>query len=207
MLIAGDVFQITLEGFSLIEPITNVFYYGASSSSTDPADPYIAVINEFVGEVVDPLIAVLNTSTRYAQVTIKNLQNMTDFATLSINKTGTLAGAALPPHLTFTAQLVRSNLLTRNGSKRFSGLVEEGLTGNTINWVAGQKTALENALAADLVSSVVGSWNLQPIIVGRFPIGSPNAGELDITRTSNVAQARLGLRTSSQNTRKQPQAY
>lgn len=207
MLTFGDVVQITLEGRSLGEPTTNVFYYGASSSAVGEPDAYANVLSRFNTVVLTPLIAILNLQTQFDQITIKNLSNGLDYAVTTITRVGTLAGAALPAYITFSAQLVRNTLLTRNGSKRFSGLVEEGIVGNTISWNPAQKAAVEVALASDLVSLVPGSWNLQPIIVGRFPQGSPNAGELDLSRTNNVIQARLGQRVTSQTSRKLPQVY
>lgn len=206
-LVVGDVLQIVLEGRSNGEDVTNVFYFGCSNSSSDPGDTYLNVLTRFDAVVLPPLIAVSNTVTVYSQLTVKNLSNELDYAVLTINRTGTLAGAPLPAYITFTAQLVRTTLLTRNGSKRFSGLVEEGIVGNTISWIPAQKTALEQALDATLVSPTPSSWSLIPIIVGRFPQGSPNAGELDLSRTNLISNARLGSRTSSQVSRKLPQVY
>lgn len=202
----GDIIQITAKGISLAEPVVNVYYYQVETFVVG-VDPYVAWLNDFRTKVMTPLKAVLNTSTAYNDYTLINVTNNVDYAVLAATDTGTLPGLPVAPHVTFSAQLVRSSRVTRNGSKRFSGLVEEGINGSLINWVAAQKLALENGLAADITTGGALPMEAKAVVVGRIPSGFPNAGDLDLSRINDIASARLGNRVTSQVSRKIPQSY
>lgn len=202
----GDILQVVVDGRSLGEDTTNVYYYEVEAVNVNQ-DQYDNWLEAFVDTVIAPQIPVMNTDTVFTQYTVKNLTNGLDYAVRSELMTGTLAGVSLPAYLTFSAQLVRSTLVTRNGGKRFSGLVEAGVTGNTINWVPAQKLAFEEGLIADVGDGLTDGIEAKAVIVGRFPQSSPQAGELDLSRINDISAARLGNRVTSQVSRKLPQVY
>ena len=97
-------------------------------------------------------------------------------------------------------KLVRTDRSTRNGAKRFAGILEAQVTGNELSdptnagWVA-----IETALAADLAvtGSGGGAATLSPCIV-RFGGLDP----LQITELNLVSEAQVRVNVTTQNSRK-----
>lgn len=203
----NDIIEIRMDGVALGEETTNVFYFQSGSIST-AADYLEDAVAQFITEVVARITPVLANTTAFNHFVAKNLTNGLDFYEESNNLPGAIASPALPSQTTFTVKLTRSSLLTRNGSKRYSGLSEAGVTGNLINWVPAQKAALEDAHAEVLsYASTPGTVDLGPVIVGRT--FDPIEGEyvLDLDKINPIASAVAGFYTSSQVSRKAKQQY
>lgn len=203
----GDIIEIRMDGVSLGEATTNVYYYQSASASA--AGDYLEdAVAQFITEVVAVITPVVANTTAFNKFVAKNLTNGLDYYEEPNNLPGALTSPALPSQTTFTVKLTRATLLTRNGSKRYSGLVEAGVTGNLINWVTAQKNALQAGHEAVLdYSSGGGTVSLGPVIVGRITTPGPTYGDLDLSKINPVLAAVAGLFTSSQVSRKAKQQY
>jgi hypothetical protein len=102
-------------------------------------------------------------------------------------------------------RLVRTNGTTRHGQKRIGGLPEGHINGNS---VASGLVAAYNTVATTIgghfirTGTVDHDFDLAPVIVGRFPQGDPNEGELDLSVINPVQSAQF-IRLTSQTTRRE----
>lgn len=203
----GDIIQIRLTSAFNGQVCENVYYYQADGAAGDPAI-YALASQAFEDGVVDAVVPFTSVNYIANRISIKNLTNDLDIFEEAINVVGQVPGDSLPAYVTMTVKLQRTTALTRNGSKRYSGIAESIVTAGELNLLPSQRATIANAHSASLsVSGVGGATILRPVIIGRVPQGQPNAGELDISKVNRVASAALGLRITSQNSRKNIQVY
>lgn len=169
----GDLIQFVDRQTYLGEDLLNVYYYRITSL-TGLSDPYLPVLAEwFRDNVITPVLDIQNNGLVHTTLDARNLSNNIDVAELVVDLPGANTAAdtvALPSWMTVNFKLIRESLATRNGSKRFSGLVESQSTANSYAIPPLIQTAIEEALAADIVLSLV--TVAEPVIVRR-PIVPP----------------------------------
>lgn len=194
----GDLIQITDFQTYLGQAVLNVYYYRivAALGITDAG--YTAMLEWFEENVVTPVSEIQSEFLLHDTLELRNLSNGLDIATLitGVNGTGTSADSALPSYVTVSYKLVRESLATRNGAKRFGGIVEEHVEGNT--WeLAGSSfdLAIAEALAMDYEAGL--ALVAEPIIVKR-PIDVP----VGTTYTYSSIGSAIFTRLGTQNTRK-----
>jgi hypothetical protein len=97
--------------------------------------------------------------------------------------------------------LIRTTRLTRHGSKRFVGVIEETTVGNNpASTITDELSALAVAMYAGiLVSGTTIDVTLTPIIIGRTKVDGVYV--LDTTKVNLVSGAEF-TRLTSQNSRK-----
>lgn len=169
----GDLIRIVDVQTYLGEEVLNIYYYRyiLVAGATDAIYPTIA--EWFVDNVVAAVAEIQVDGLVHTNVRVYNLSNGIDFWDESISVAGEIAATAdeeEPSFVTLGFMLIRESLATRNGYKRYSGLPQFGIEGNT--WVGAptETAAIEVVLADDIVLGAVNT--LEPIIV-KSPVGTP----------------------------------
>jgi len=195
--VLGDLLQLIDNQMYLGQQILNVYYYRVTSV-TGLSGTYLSDLNElWLPLVLDKVCNVQLTSLAHVSREWRNLSNNLDLFVDSEVITGDVpmtAGLETPSYVSLGFMLQRESLVTRNGYKRFAGLPDDAISGNTWTGSAGDIEDIEEALASDLVGGLV--TLAEPVIVKR-PIVPPV--EEYVYSSIGSAQFR-GLGT--QNTRK-----
>lgn len=198
----GDILQITDVQTYLDQQVLNVYFFQAEVVGS--AITYQDVADYFQTQYVLEVAGAQNAALTHVRTVIKNLTNGLDIFEDPISVPGSDASDAAPSFVAVSVRLVRSTALTRHGAKRYSGISEQQFAGNSLT--SGAQTVWDGV--ADVVGGpiVVDSagdldLTLAPVIVGRFPAGDPNAGELDLSKVNPVASGQV-IRLSTQTTRR-----
>jgi len=116
-----------------------------------------------------------------------------------------LTGDPMASFMALNFILRRSTGITRNGSKRFGGLDESSISGNSWTGSGSALTNMGTALASPLLHGTpVAAPFADPVIVGRKLVGAGTPSEhyeLDLTKINPVASAAFTA-VSSQRSRK-----
>lgn len=194
----GDLLQVTDFQTYLGEQVLNVYYYRWSSAPTVDNSAYMPLLDDFIAEVINPVRDLQSAALAHDRVQVKNLSNGLDFAERPVGLNGLLTStpsAIEPSYVSLGFQLVRDSLVTRNGYKRFAGVVDEQVQGNAFSGdltdVADVVNALKKSLSVGLIEVAF------PVIVKR-PIPEPAGDDYLYSSVSSVIFKGLG----SQNTRK-----
>lgn len=195
----GDLFQITSYQTLLNEDILNVYYYRQTVIGTMAPSDLIDLLNAFKTNVIDQVRKEQVDTLVHTLLEVRNLSNNLDIATIIPGVSGMVAAAAaaiLPTYVTVGYKLVRESLVTRHGYKRFSGLSEAQVTGNTyVPASAANVTAIQTALAMDLGGPDFPI--VEPVIVKR-PFVPPVGTAYQYSSIGSAVLRGLG----SQNSRK-----
>lgn len=172
----GDLIQVIDNQTYLGQNLLNAYYYRVTSL-TGLAGDYLEVLADWFEEDIMTVIRSFQSNTLvHTTLSLRNLSNNLDFYEVNVNATGSEnpgAGAEAPSFVTVGFQLIRETLATRNGYKRYSGLIEQRLSGNTYAFSSGVQANVENALAADIVLGLV--TVAEPVIYrrsGPAPVGT-----------------------------------
>lgn len=198
MPILGDVLQFVLEQTYLEQVVRNVFGYVVSVA--DPTATLTEIANEVRVEVGDVYMVVQVPEVSAVQVALKNLDNPEEFIEIDWSGVGLSVGSGpgMPSYVATGFKLLRSDVDTRNGSKRFVGVGEDHVTDNDWNNFEGLAVVdIQDALAATLTVAAT-IMEIIPVIIGRDPI----TGEPDPGRISPVSEAQAQPLITTQNSRK-----
>lgn len=193
----GDLIQCVDNQTYLGQQVLNVYYYRIILA-LGLDDGYLTLLNDaWESTVLNPVKAIQNDGLSHVSREWRNMSNGVDLFTDGTVIPGSNAepGTAQSPSFVSAGFLLqRESLVTRNGYKRFAGLSENLISGNT--WVGGTPllTAIENGLKADLNVSVVPT--AEPVIVKR-PIEAP-VGSYVYSSIGGASFRSIG----TQNTRK-----
>lgn len=193
----GDLIQVVDNQSYLGQQVLNVYYYRVTNV-LGLADGYLeGFSNWFDDTVVEAVRNVQIDTLLHLSREWRNLTNGTDLFTETTVISGQMSlpdSNNSPSYVSAGFMLQRESLLTRNGYKRFAGIPDTMIDGNTWTQPLTEVEAIEAALAADIVISLVTA--AEPVIVKR-PIVVPVSSYV----YSSVGSAQFrGLGT--QNTRK-----
>lgn len=192
----GDLLQIIDNQTYLGEDLMNVYYYRwFSLPVTDPA-AYTGLLNSFDEIVIDNVIKAQNEFLEHTTLSIRNLSNNLDYAEMTVAKDGLLdvdPANCLQSYVTLGFQMIRDSLATRNGYKRFSGLIESQVEGNTYVGSLDPIGDIIGGLQGFLYNGVVAT--AAPIIVKR-PIDPPVGTSYVYSSVSSVLFKGLGTQNS-----------
>lgn len=195
----NDIVQVTMTGISLNETTRNVFHYRVTDANGSTTAQNL--LEAFQNAVVAPLMNILSVDTEVRLLEIDNLTDGLSFGELPLfSVEGNVAGSVMPSYVVVGYKLLRSSKITRNGFKRFSGVVEADVTGNLmtstfVNSAANQ--AVIDALGSEIVTGQAGvAASMFPVILGRRP------GQTPPFVTQDVAGVELQRNITSQNSRK-----
>lgn len=194
----GDLIQVTDKQLYLNQELLNVYYYRVVSL-TGLIDGYLDLMADwFESDLLPPILDIQNDYLTHVSVDIRNLSNNVDVLERPLGILGTnvaTSDTVLPSWVTVNFKLVRESLATRNGSKRYSGLLEGQNSFNAYAIPAPELAALETALAADVYFTA--ALVMEPVIVRR-PIVPP----VGTSYTYSSIGAAIYTRYGTQNTRK-----
>lgn len=198
----GDVIQIIDVQTYLLQTVQNVYEFFVYELTGTVTLEEIAL--EWVDTVLTPVRNIQADDINHDYLAVKNLSNGVDIWDETTNLPGVVVSTnPSPSFVAVGIQLLRSTAITRHGGKRISGISDDNITGNSLVGVAlTNMPALLTALSAELnVVGADGTASLYPVIVGRYPQGSPNAGEMDLSKLNPIQGAQF-KRVTTQNTRK-----
>lgn len=194
----GDLLQIIDKQSYLSQELLNVYYYRWFSVPSVDNSVYPALVESFANTIIGEVKELQGELLVHTSVQIKNLSNNVDFYEEPFSVTGQRAqtfATALPSYVSVGFKLIRDSLVTRNGFKRFGGLGDGQVNGNSWAGDPADITAVENALSAFLK---IGLVDVAAPIIPKRPIVPP-VGTLYLY--SSVASAQYSL-VGTQNTRK-----
>lgn len=171
--VLGDLIQCVDNQSYLGQQILNVYYYRVTSV-TPLAGDYLSSMNDsWEGGVLDNVKIIQTPELLHLSREWRNLTNGTDLFVDGSVVPGVdpASTASLTPSFTSLGFLLqRESLVTRNGYKRYGGISEGNISGNT--YVGGMGTIhdIEVGLAADLTAGII--TIAEPVIVKR-PIAVP----------------------------------
>lgn len=202
-LAVNNIVQITDVQTYLGQTMLNVYFYRVTA--LEPAADYSDLAEAFDNVVRSKVKAIQSTSVVHPFIQVKNLSNGIDIHDQIDSQNGMLAsGDDLASFYALGFRLVRTNATTRHGSKRIGGIGEAVTYGNDI--IAAyldEAAALATALASPIVreGTVDHDLSAQPVIVGRYPQGHAQAGELNLAVINPVQSAQF-IRVTTQTTRR-----
>lgn len=178
---------------NIVTDIMNVFYYSETVNPTSNAE-----VEEFIQEWIDniqpAILAFQSDQIVYLEIRAEHIGGIY-FSSISQGAVdGVISGSALPPYYAYEFIYRRATRATRNGFKRFAGVIEEAIDqgGNVTGGVATALTAAETVLDDTLNMS----WGAaSPIIYG--PQGPAHPADVE-NPVSEVAFQRI----TTQNSRK-----
>jgi hypothetical protein len=194
----GDLIQIVANQRYLEQKCINVYFYRVTAPA-GLADGYLdAFHTAFLAQVLDDVRGVQANLLNYESIIYRNLSNGIDLLEESVDLDGevaTTSATAMPSFVALTWLLRRESLATRNGYKRFAGVNDATVDGNSVNISSTLLDAVSDALSEDLMAGIAVLG--EPVIV-RKPLLVP-AGT-GYTYASIGDASFLGV--STQNTRK-----
>ncbi len=167
----GGLIQITDFQQYLGHQILNVYYYRAIET-VDWGDNIITVLGDFTTRVIDVVRTIQSQNLVHEFIEARDLSSNLQVASITLSANGTFANTTenAPSSLCHTFRLQRNSLVTRNGYKRFAGVVEGQVNGNNQAAITTQIANIITALADNLEDG--GLEVLEPVIVKR-PINPP----------------------------------
>lgn len=197
--VQGDLIQIVDYQTYLAQQVLNVYHYRITTIGTWESTQYSLLLDQFFTNVITPVTDMQSDDLLHTTTELRNLSNNLDIVTRTNNRTGQIVSADsnnMPSYVSLGFKLVRESLSTRNGYKRFAGVTEGQVAGNTYTFIAGVQAAVQAALAADL--TVDAARIVAPVIVQR-PINPPVGSAYTYSNVGSAVFVGLG----SQNSRKQ----
>lgn len=202
-LAVNDLIQITDVQTLYGQSVLNVYHY--RMVALEPLVDYNDLDVAFDSIVLSVVETCQSGAVTHTRLIIQNLTNGLDIYEGIHSETGDRAANAASSILAYGFRLNRTTALTRHGHKRIAGVDEGDLVGN--DPVALFKTSnldlAATAFAADIVRTGTVDHDLvaEPVIIGRFPQGHAQAGQLDLSKVNPVASAQF-IRVTSQTTRR-----
>lgn len=170
----AEVVELVLEGQCSGVNTINVFHYGVVSGGGAEAITLEAAATAFATSVVSPLTLLLTEEATFSAVRARMFYDPVLEHIENIGEQGTSESDTLPPFCTLGFIYRRSNLLTRNGYKRFSGIPEEQQSSGHVSPAYAATCATFAAALADDLLGVVGEDIVifTPVIVSKVSGGA-----------------------------------
>lgn len=200
----GDILQITIKHTLLGQNVFNLAFFevGVGSDTTIPLATYADKMRDSYVATVMPILA---TDLSFQSLEIDNLTDGVSFASNTSSASGGTAGNPLPAFNAMTIKLNRATKITRNGSKRVAGLLEQNTEDGIIILTVAERQQIADwygeSQTYDSNNSGFADMFLDPVIIGRTL--QPNGKyALDLSRVNRVTSATSSNVVSSQVSRK-----
>lgn len=189
---AVGLYEVVLEQTFFNDTLLNVFHY---LSSTSDDDVQALVAQAFDEDVMAAIAVICSTNVIFENIRVANLTGDLADANLTPSQPdGDVIGAVVAGFVGAAYRYNRVSKDTRNGAKRFGGMVEENILGGSFTVAYNvDLDALAVVLSAEI--STVGAV-LDPVIV-RKPVGAGG-----IWTYNDVAAVQNLNRVTTQNSRK-----
>lgn len=199
----GDILKVTDNQGYLGQLVQNVFFYKVTAIPVTAGgmDEYEQVCASFNADVRILELAIQHEQLEHGVTTVDNITNGLDFGAVEADVFGLLEGDELASFYALNFILRRTSKITRNGSKRFAGVAETSVNGNSYTGSMTPVNALAAALAAPLKDGASPTPNdfAIPVIVGRKLVSGHY--EYDLTKINPVSSAAFTA-VSTQRSRK-----
>lgn len=200
----GDMLELTMQTSyqGSASKFLNVFHYQHFSGGPMLLDGAMdRILEAFEAKIVAPLQEITVTAYWFEKITVQNLENPDEFASVDFadNTTGGVGTDPLPSWNTWSFILNRSTRQTRNGQKRFSGVPEQYTalnqpTGDALPFLDDIADGLWEPLTIEYDPPLTGDWLWLPYIVRK-------TAQFTYTNVNRVQTAQF-TRIGTQNTRK-----
>jgi hypothetical protein len=201
---AGDIIRLTIKGQYLGQEVNNVFFFEIDSI-TAPDISLFDMLDDYAAEFEANVLNTLSNQLTYSLWQIDNLTDGLSFDELSQNEVGIQPGEPLASFYALGIKLARSTKITRNGSKRFPGMVENLVNGNVHSIPPGDITQMQTFLGLPLTfldyNGLGDDITISPVIVGRT-LNMSGVYELDLSKINQVNSALVNTFVTTQNSRK-----
>lgn len=200
----GDILRVTAKQTLFGENMFNVFFYEVFAGSNGLL-VLGAIADEWAAEWKLNIAAALSVEVELVEVKIENMTNGVDFIEFPTSQNGNIAGECSPSFVAYGVQQKRSTKVTRNGSKRFSGVPESQHTDNEVtlgqNEVDKVTAFCSTILTLTDYDGQGNDCNLDNVIVGRTK-NAQGVYELDLSKINRVSSASMNTLITSQTSRK-----
>jgi len=203
MSLPGNVLQVKHFYDVYGEECLNVFYYVIDLMDNPPIDPD-TFGDELASYYTTHFVTFAGGDAVSRRVEIDDLTNGVEFAVVATNVPGQSVGDTLPANYAMNVTLPRASKITRNGSKRISGIPESRLNGGDFDTTGGAVTGIIDYCSSSIVLTDVdgqgSNVTLRGVIVGRTK-NAQGVYQLDLTKLNNYVTPVLNARASTQATR------
>ncbi len=188
----SGIYELILEQDYFGADILNVFHYRQTGGVDDEQEK---CANAFDVDIMPEIAVILNDDLKFNNIRVANLTgNLADFSITPSQVDGDVTGAVMADFIACSYRLNRTTKDTRNGSKRFCGMVEENIVGG--GFTAAYVADLD--LLADVLETTIAGGTgaiFEPIILRKPDIAG--------TFTYSLVQTVQALnRVTTQNSRK-----
>lgn len=199
-----DIVQFEIVGTLQGQEVVNVFQYEVLHSYGGFIEMDSTVPLWFIGFDAD-VLSNLSVGLSIHTVRGKNLSAPIHIYEAGVTANGDRLGEPLPVHDTFSMKLIRTNGITRNGRKSYSGVTEETQSNGAVVLDQVDIDAMELWHSSEKVitqttpPSVAITW--RPVIVGRTKDVN-GVYQLDLSKINTIQGAQLSTAVRTQNSRK-----
>lgn len=200
----NDVIQIRHEFTVQGQACMNVFYAVIGAGSTGDL-----ALSSFVDEYAATELLYwrdfAHEDAIFDRVVMDNLTSGLEFAEAALNAPGLQVGDGLAPVWALNVTLPRTTKITRNGSKRISGLLEQDISDGVWGLTAGKAAAIVNwCTTTQTILDYDGSGN-DVFLLGRIVGRTKNIEgvyELDLSKLNAFGTPIINTVATTQRTRK-----
>lgn len=200
----GDILRVQHVFTVLGQECRNVFFYEISAESTGSLLA-TTIANAYAAEQVPFWQAFSATGAQHNRIIVDNLTDGLDFGEVDTDVAGLVSAQILAPVYAMNVTLPRTSKLTRNGSKRISGMTENqynngiwDTSGATIDPIVDYCT---NSISIADYDGSGGLLGLDGVIVGRT-LNLEGVYELDLSKINPYGIPILNSVATTQRTRK-----
>lgn len=177
----------------------NIYYYRATTGTPSAQD----LVEDIIQTELHSLLAnIMNTGMVASRTEAFNLVNTQDFYVNASTTVGTIVGDILASFYAVGFRIIRSDRAFRDSGKRYPGITESWVTGNSLAGVASTPLALLQTWLANPQTSPAATYQL--MIPKRVPTINPDPPPSityvlnDLSQPSSVSTAYV----TTQNSRK-----
>lgn len=187
----SGLYELVLESSASGQPMKSVFHYLTTLGQDDMQEE---VADSFDATIMSDLAGILNSNISFDNIRVANLTGvLADWNLTPSQGSGDVIGSNMAAFTAASYVLNRTTKETRNGAKRFPGMVEENVNG--ASFTGPYFTALE-AFAIVLASQITGGGVNADLVILRKP------DILGVWLYNDVANAQALNRLTTQNSRK-----
>lgn len=195
----GDIVRFNVAMTTVQQTARNIYYYRIEAAINSITGNELA--EAFFNFQDTVIMNALSQTVTLNSVQVDNVTDGLSFGEFAASGfTGAITGEAMGPFIAYGYTLLRTNKLTRNGFKRFPGVVEDAQNNGAIqsSWVNYNRLlTIETQLAATLnLSGASGQVDVAPVIYGDVNANRPSPV------WQYVSEAALSPRLTTQSSRK-----
>lgn len=162
---AVGLYKVVLEQEYLNQIVLNTFYF---QNALDTDDLQEECSHAFDLDLLPTIATIQSTSVVYQNIRVENVTgSLADFNLTPTTAAGGVAGLVAASFIACTIRLNRTTKETRNGSKRFAGMVEENMNGQTF---LGAYVVTLDALAVVLAGTIDDPGGIFRPVIARAPV-------------------------------------